>query len=125
MADIGFFSIRFENMGETEDDTYSVFLDMSEEGPEMVWCDAMGDPLIEVGISQGEWDAVVKLISECGVKGWDGFDEFDESSVSGFSFEAEVEDGNILWAQGAGSFPEGFEDFEKGIRDVFKGYFED
>ena len=125
MAETGFFSIRFENMAETEEDTYSVFLAQSDEGPEMVWYDEMGDPIIEVGISQNEWDQVVKLINDCGVRKWDGFDEFDESSVSGFSFEAEDEEGNILWAQGAGSFPEGFEDFEKGIRTVFKGYFED
>ena len=125
MSDTGFISVRFENMGETEEDTYSVFLDMSEEGPEMVWCDAMGDPIIEVGISQAQWDEVVNLISKCGVRDWDGFDEFDESSVSGFSFEAEDEDGNILWAQGAGSFPEKFDEFEEGIREVFKGYFEE
>ena len=59
MADKGFFSIRFENMAETEEDTYSVFLGQSDEGPEMVWYDEMGDPIIEVGISQAEWDAVV------------------------------------------------------------------
>ena len=56
MADTGFFSIRFENMAETEEDTYSVFLAQSDEGPEMVWYDEMGDPIIEVGISQAEWD---------------------------------------------------------------------
>ena len=125
MSDTGFNSVRFECMGETEDDTYSVFLAQSDEGYEMVWYDAMGDPIIEVGISASEWNDAMKLISDCNVRDWDGFDEFDESSVSGFSFEAEDEEGNIIWAQGAGSFPEGYDDFEKGIREVFKGYFED
>ena len=54
MASVDFLSLRFENISENENDTYSVFLNEGEDGPEMVWYDSMGDPIIEVGISKSE-----------------------------------------------------------------------
>ena len=123
MAD-RFLSIRFENMGSKEEDIYSVFVNLGEDGPEMVWYDAMGDPIVEVGISVEEWDNVMKLAEECGIADWDGFDEMDGKSDTGFSFEAEDAEGNILWAEGEGSFPDGYEAFEKGLRAIFAGYLE-
>ena len=90
----------------------------------MVWYDAMGDPIAESVISDGEWNDVMRLAAECGIAGWDGFDEMDGTSDAGFSFEAEDADGGILFAQGTGSFPEGYEAFEKGIRAIFAGYLE-
>lgn len=120
----GFLSIRFENMGAKEEDIYSVFVNQGEDGPEMVWYDAMGDPVVEVGISKNEWEEVMRLAEECGIAEWDGFDEMDGSSVEGFSFEAEDSEGNILWAEGEGAFPDGYEAFEKGLRAIFAGYLE-
>ncbi len=124
MSDDVFFSIRFENLGSTEDDIYSVFINRDDDSPRMVWYDSMGDPIAEADISEGEWNDVIKLAKECGIAGWDGFDETDPSSEAGFSLEAEDSDGNILFAQGTGSFPEGYEAFEKGIREIFAGYLE-
>jgi len=124
MASFDFLSLRFENISENENDTYSVFLNEGEDGPEMVWYDSMGDPIIEVGISKNEWDDVKKLAGECNVASWDGYSEMNLSEVAGFTLELEDGDGNIIWAEGAGSFPEGFEAFEKGIRGIFAGYFE-
>ena len=118
MASFDFLSLRFENISENENDTYSVFLNEGEDGPEMV------DPIIEVGISKAEWDEVKKLAGECDVASWDGFSEMNVSEVAGFTLELEDGEGNIIWAEGAGSFPEGFEAFEKGIRSIFSGYFE-
>lgn len=122
MTDDRFFSIRFENLGSSEDEIYSVFVNRGDEGPQMVWYDAMGDPIAEAGISEGEWNDVMKLAEECGIAGWDGFDEIDPSSEAGFTFEAEDAEGNILFAQGTGSFPEGYEAFEKGLREIFAEY---
>ena len=124
MASVDFLSLRFENISENENDTYSVFLNEGDDGPEMVWYDSMGDPIIEVGISKSEWDDVKKLAGECDVASWDGFSEMNEAEIAGFTLELEDEEGNIIWAEGAGSFPEGFEAFEKGIRSIFSGYFE-
>ncbi|MBP1584897.1 MAG: hypothetical protein ILP17_04315 [Lachnospiraceae bacterium] len=124
MTDDRFLSIRFENLGSTEEEIYSVFVNLGDDGPRMVWYDAMGDPVAEADISQSEWDDVMKLAGECGIAGWDGFDETDISSEAGFSFEAEDMDGNILFAQGTGSFPEGYEAFEKGLREIFADYLE-
>ena len=41
MASFDFLSLRFENISENENDTYSVFLNEGEDGPEMVWYDGM------------------------------------------------------------------------------------
>ncbi|MCR4791754.1 MAG: hypothetical protein K5871_03325 [Lachnospiraceae bacterium] len=124
MADGGFLSIRFENIGSKEDDIYTVFVNQGEDGPEMVWYDSMGDPLVEASITEAEWDEVMKLAAECDIAGWDGFDEMDGATAEGFSFEAEDSEGNILFAQGAGAFPDGYETFEKKIREIFAGYLE-
>ena len=122
MAESRFLSIRFENMGKSEEEIYSVFVNQGEDGPEMVWYDGMGDPIVEVGIPESEWNDVMKLAEECDIAGWDGFDKMNDGSEEGFSFEAEDADGNILWAEGSGAFPDGYEAFEKGIRDIFSGY---
>ncbi len=122
MAEDRFLSIRFENMGANEDDIWSVFVNQGDDGPEMVWYDSMGDPIVEAGISKGEWNDVMKLAEECGIYEWDGFDEMDGASEEGFSFEAEDSEGNILWAEGAGSFPDGYDTFVKGIKAIFAGY---
>ena len=124
MASFDFLSLRFENIGENENDTYSVFVTRGEDGPEMVWYDSMGDPIIESGITDGEWDDVRKLAGECDIASWDGFSEMNVSEIAGFTLEIEDSEGNIIWAEGAGSFPDGFEAFEKGIRSIFEGYFE-
>ena len=124
MANDRFLSIRFENLGSSEEEIYSVFVNRSEDGPQMVWYDAMGDPIAESVISDGEWNDVMRLAEECGIADWDGFEEMDGASEAGFSFEAEDADGSILFAQGTGSFPEGYETFEKGIRTIFAGYLE-
>ena len=71
-----------------------------------------------------EWEEVKKLAGECNVASWDGYSEMNLSEVAGFTLELEDGEGNIIWAEGAGSFPEGFEAFEKGIRSIFAGYFE-
>lgn len=122
MAD--FLSLRFENISENENDTYSVFLNVGEEGPEMVRYDSMGDPVVEVGITDAQWEAVQKLAAECGLASWDGFSEMNMSEIAGFTLEMEDGDGGIIWAEGAGSFPEGYEDFEKGLRSIFPACFE-
>ena len=83
MASFDFLSLRFENISENENDTYSVFLNEGEDGPEMVWYDSMGDPIIEVGISKNEWDDVKKLAGECNVASWDGY-----SNSKKFKFES-------------------------------------
>ena len=51
MSDDVFFSIRFENLGSTEDDIYSVFINRDDDSPRMVWYDSMGDPIAEADIS--------------------------------------------------------------------------
>ncbi len=124
MADLDFLSLRFENISENEDDTYSVFVNRGDDGPEVIWYDSMGDPLVEAGISEKEFDDVKVLAGKCGLKDWDGFSEMNVSEIAGFTLELEDEDGNIIWAEGAGSFPEGYEEFEKGIREIFSGYLE-
>ena len=124
MADLDFLSLRFENISENEDDTYSVFVNRGDDGPEVIWYDSMGDPLVEAGISEKEFDDVKALAGKCGLKDWDGFSEMNVSEIAGFTLELEDEDGNIIWAEGAGSFPEGYEEFEKGIREIFSGYLE-
>ena len=122
MSGFDFTSLKFENMSEREEDTYSVFITESDEGRELVMYDAMGDPLIETKIADSEWDEVKKLFDECSVSDWDGFGDFDETSMESFSLEAEDAEGNILWAEGAGSFPDGFERFRKGLASIFEGY---
>jgi len=123
MADFDFVSLKFENIGEDDDSTYSVFIAMDEEdGPQMIWYDSMGDPIIEVGLSSTETDDINKLVNECRLSKWDGFEETDESAETGFTLEMEDFDGNIIWAQGMGSFPEGYEKFENGLREIFSNY---
>ena len=124
MAELNFLSLRFENISENEDDTYSVFVNRGEDGPGVVWYDSMGDPLVEVGISEKEFEDVKALAGKCGLRDWDGFSEMNVSEIAGFTLELEDEEGNIIWAEGAGSFPEGYEEFEKGIREIFSGYLE-
>jgi len=122
MAD--FLSLRFENISENEDDTYSVFLNVGEDGPGLVRYDSMGDPVVEAGITDAEWTAVQELAEKCGLASWDGFSEMNMSEIAGFTLEMEDSDGNIIWAEGAGSFPEGYGEFEKGLRSIFRTYFE-
>jgi len=82
----------------------------------------MGDPIVEIGITKDEWNAVMELCDKCGVKNWDGFSEMKEGVIDGFSVEAEDTDGNFLWAEGSGAFPDGYEEFKKGIKALFEGY---
>ncbi len=124
MANLEFRSLRFENISDKEDETYSIFITEGEDGHEMVWYDSMGDPLVEVGISEKEFEDVKALAGKCGLKDWDGYSEMNVSEIAGFTLEIEDADGNIIWAEGAGSFPDGYEAFEKGIREIFSGYLE-
>ena len=115
MASFDFLSLRFENISENENDTYSVFLNEGEDGPEMVWYDSMGDPIIEVGISKSEWDDVKKLAGECDVASWDGFSESTHAAQGEqFLVEIRLTDGTSVRAIGDFVYPDHyFEVMEK------------
>jgi hypothetical protein len=123
MADFKFVSLRFENYSSDSEKNYSIFITTDEgEDPVLVWYDGMGDPIAEVSVGNEDLEKLCELCDSCEVRKWDGFNEIGDLSKDCFSFEAEDADGNILWCEGTGAFPDDFDEFEKGIRSIFSGY---
>ena len=68
-------------------------------------------------------EAFVRLLNECGVPGWDGFQGKHPRFVKDgemFSFEAVVDEGRRIRASGSENFPKGFHELRRGLAELLK-----
>ena len=68
-------------------------------------------------------EAFVRLLNECGVPGWDGFQGKHPKFVKDgemFSFEAVVDEGRRIRASGSENFPRGFHELRRGLAELLK-----
>jgi|GEM_PF-1778897 len=70
-------------------------------------------------ISGGEdlYQAVLDLLNECGVSGWDGFSESDPNVLDGesFSLAVELSPERTITAHGSNAWPDGYHEFYQGL----------
>ena len=62
-------------------------------------------------------EEMIKLLNDCEVLSWDGFDEEDEDGTLIFKFEGTI-NGKEIEAEGRGAYPKYFEDFVDGVEDL-------
>ena len=62
-------------------------------------------------------EEMIKLLNDCEVLSWDGFDEEDEDGTLIFKFEGTI-NGKEIEAEGRGAYPKYFEDFVDDVEDL-------
>lgn len=68
-------------------------------------------------------DEVLGLLNDCGIYGWNGFHGKHPKHVcdgTAFTFEAGVNDGDIIKADGSENFPPHFRDLTNGLYGLLK-----
>ena len=66
-------------------------------------------------------DTIVGLMNNCRVSAWDGFSGDHPRNVSDgimFCFEAEINGGRVISADGSANFPKGYADFVRAIDEM-------
>lgn len=77
---------------------------------------------LQQGTAQEE--AFVKLLNDCGILSWDGFDGPHPKGVLDgrmFVFDAVVNDSQKIHATGSENFPKHFREFEAGLNAILSG----
>ena len=99
-ARLSYYIISWGDDGDTPKDEY---LNMRREGGEDFYNELLG------------------LVNECHVKEWDGFSGYDPDVLDGSSASiSAVIDGGEIHAHGNNSFPEGYSDFVRALREMLK-----
>lgn len=69
-------------------------------------------------------EEMLDLLNECNVFGWNGFHGAHPKHVKDgemFSFEATVNDGTVIKAEGSANFPKHFWNFQRAIGEILNG----
>ena len=81
--------------------------------------DYVDEKLNEVAVDGDEalYLYVAGLVHACGVRDWNGFDEYDSRVLDGttFRFEAKLSDGTTVKANGSNAYPKHYHEFHDGL----------
>ena len=117
-----------ENNSSAEDYVYEAAAE-EDGGVTLVYYTAFGyasderNMVREIHAGEDVRKEIARLLSECGVKAWDGFSESDPDVLdgSGFSLSIELADGSSIDAYGSNAWPENYYAFSgylKGMLEI-------